>query len=283
VVTDIKSHRQHDVFMLFALIAVAAVAAALVRASSVVTSPPWPSWKKASAPFIDICYGSTLFHERTAPARTNPRRPALVRTGPMSVCGKPKTPLANCSWITSQSPNCYNPDYLQVAPPDFWNLVPTSFTSKFFDFQAGIHLSEGIHQRFYYNADVDTCARYCVQSSGGLLNDTTYGAPIFGSPNLSLKYVRCLSFDFFPFETPNSALPYNESSTLGTCVLNSGNKDVARLRNVDQSFTDAELFAFSYYQERPFSNLEGYYEVRCAHHIFSPAARLRLTNPAPAS
>jgi len=48
--------------MLFALMC-AAVGVALspsTGASSVPTSPPWPSWKKASAPFVDSCYGSAF-------------------------------------------------------------------------------------------------------------------------------------------------------------------------------------------------------------------------------
>ena len=102
----------------------------------------------------------------------------------------------------------------------------------------------GTHQKIYYNTNHEECGQLCQQSPREPLN------------------VRCLSFDFFEF--PSLALP-TEIENNGVCILNSGNRDSARLRNVDQGYTDEELFSnpavAGHYRLR-LSNLGGHYMVR---------------------
>ena len=198
----------------------------------------FPTWKKPSAPFVDQCQGKS-----------------------QKDCVSPRN--KGCVWTTKQAPGCVLGKYVNVRPPKVWTTIPKPLVSNFFEFFAGVHLSEGgTHQRFYYNSNVDDCARLCLASAGGLLSTQTYAAPIFGTPQAQYANVRCLSFDFFPFESPATQAPYREAPDRGICVLNSGSRANARLRNVDQALTDAELFHSSFFARRPFSALEGYYEAR---------------------
>ena len=118
-------------------------------------------------------------------------------------------------------------------------------STKFFTFNAGVHLSEGTHQKFFYNVSPDDCAAECLSS-----------------PGVCPSNVRCLSFDFYPFEDPKTSAPWLETALNGVCVLNTENKDSARIRNSDLGYSDASLFYRSHFSYLPFSDGEGYYEVR---------------------
>src|SRR5690606_35565295 len=80
--------------------------------------------------------------------------------------------------------------------------------------------------------------------------------------NSTISRRRCLSFDFYPFELPMELPPHSESMTRGICSLNAETRATARLRPEDSAYTDAELFYISQPLLRPFSRLDGYYEVR---------------------
>jgi len=138
------------------------------------------------------------------------------------------------------------------------NITAKSFVQSFFTFSWGVHLTEGSTSRTYYNADLTFCAQECIKSAGGL---PTANAANASSPAGTVK-VRCLSFDFYPFENPIGNLPLVESFQRGICTLNSNNRDTARLRNEDEGFTNAEWYYYSHFTKRPFSPLSGYYEVR---------------------
>ena len=219
-------------------VTLAAGAVLLARGPRSATSTPsWPSWVKPNLPYVDPCMGKAE-----------------------SSCGVKGG--GDCAWVTEFSPMCVNQNWAGVQPPPRWDAVEKPLVSMFFEFFAGVHLSEGSYQRFYYNTDVTMCAELCLASAGGGLNTETFAAPVFGVPQPDYVFVRCLSFDFFPFEEPVESAPYYESPETGVCVLNSNYRENARLRNVDQGLTDSELFASSFYEYRPFSALEGYYEVR---------------------
>lgn len=154
---------------------------------------------------------------------------------------------AGCSWFQTNAPWCYDTLYQQqYAPKGYYE--ESDFVKKFFTFSFGTHLSEGSTTQIHYNLNVTECAAACLGSA------STKGATYT---------TRCLSFDFYPFEDPWYQPPYNEVLENGMCVLNTANRNTARLRNEDQGFTDAELFyKYSHYTSRPFSNLGGYYEIR---------------------
>jgi hypothetical protein len=157
---------------------------------------------------------------------------------------------SSCTWSVQYSPVCTNRALLQLHPP---RVDPTNFIAAFFTFNWGVHLNEGSTTRAYYNMDLESCARECIKSAGGL-------PALDGSQGLAK--VRCLSFDFYPFEDPQVDLPLGESMDRGICSLNTDNRDTARLRNEDQGFTQAEWYYKSHFSKRPFSPLSGYYEVR---------------------
>ena len=131
-----------------------------------------------------------------------------------------------CTWDETYSPECYTKALLSKTSP--WRDVP-DFVLRFFVFHYGVHLSEGTMQRWYYNVSPEECARMCVRSAAGL--------PKMGEedlPNPQLVRVRCLSFDFYPFENSADADALDEDPARGVCSINSGSKLTARLRNVDQ-------------------------------------------------
>lgn len=140
---------------------------------------------------------------------------------------------------------CYDKRYIQVKPIP--SLYPQEDMAKrFFEYNNGVHLSEGTAQKIYYNTNHEECGDLCIKSTLQPLN------------------VRCLSFDFYEF--PSFDLPAEQPPpNRGICVLNSGNKDDARLRNVDQGYTDEELFSdpsiAGHYRFR-LSNFGGHYNVR---------------------
>jgi hypothetical protein len=152
-----------------------------------------------------------------------------------------------CIWSArlpwgEQYPWCFSKPYALTKPK---RQVKVGISTKFFIFNAGVHLSEGTHQKFFYNLTPDECAAECLQSAA-----------------LCPFNVRCLSFDFYPFEIPKTDPPWNERYETGMCVLNNQNKDSARLRNSDLGWTDAQLFYRSHFSYLPFADSEGYYEVR---------------------
>ena len=119
-------------------------------------------------------------------------------------------------------------------------------STKFFTFSCGVHLSEGSTNEWWYALTVDECAQRCLVSSR----------------NSPPDQVRCLSFDFYPIESPKTGPPWNEELGMGMCVLNAENRNSARLRNEDMGYSDAELFYTSHFTSRPFSDLDGHYELR---------------------
>jgi hypothetical protein len=92
-------------------------------------------------------------------------------------------------------------------------------SSKFFVFNAGVHLSEGTFQKIFNNLTPDECAAECLKSAGQCPDN-----------------IRCLSFDFYPYENPKLGPPWMETGDSGVCVLNTENKDSARLRNSDLGY-----------------------------------------------
>lgn len=140
----------------------------------------------------------------------------------------------------SDVPNLFSSDteYEAMYPPNGMQPL-TDFIKKFFIFSFGMHLSEGSDNQIYYNYNVTECAVECLRSA-------------------AFTGVRCLSFDFYPFESPIDTAPYFENSESGICTLNSKSKDQAILRNEDEGYTDAELYyRLTEFAQRPFSNLDG--------------------------
>jgi hypothetical protein len=140
---------------------------------------------------------------------------------------------------------CYDKKYVKVQPLPV--LRPQEDMAKrFFEYNNGVHLSEGAIQKIFYNTNHEECGDLCIKSPQTPGN------------------VRCLSFDFYEF--PSTTLSQEEiTPNRGVCVLNSANQDDARLRNVDQGYTDEELFSDPYiaghYRLR-LSNFGGHYAVR---------------------
>ena len=99
--------------------------------------------------------------------------------------------------------------------------------------------------KIYYNLSPDECAAECLKSASVCPNN-----------------VRCLSFDYYPFEAPVTTEPWSESYATGVCVLNDQNKDSARLRNSDLGYSDANLYYRTHFSYMPFVDTEGYYELR---------------------
>jgi len=164
-----------------------------------------------------------------------------------------------CTWTTTKFPQCMLTARVNVRPPSIWRTEASDLVSKFFTFQFGMHLSEGKSDRRYYNVEVNECAALCLRSAAGL---SDWVPEMARGANATFSRRRCLSFDFFPFELPMALPPHSESTSRGICVLNTETKATARLRPEDSSFTDAELFYISQPTLRPFSRLDGYYEVR---------------------
>jgi len=151
--------------------------------------------------------------------------------------------LPYCGWFTFAIPWCYDKSYVQVTPLTTENLLGDT-AKRFFNYNFGVHLGEGTSQRIIYNVDHIACAEMCLTSASGPAQ------------------VRCLSFDFYAF--PYLRTP-EEIEGNGVCVLNTDNSDTGRLRNVDEGYTDEELYALpsdaGHFRHRsdPFT---GYYEVR---------------------
>jgi hypothetical protein len=145
-----------------------------------------------------------------------------------------------CVWDETGAPDCFERSYFKQVPA---RRDPLDIVIRFFEFSFGVHLTEGNSQETHSVASVADCARLCLNSAGRT------GIP-------------CLSFDFYPIEDFVVAAPHSESGRSGYCILNTSNKDTARLRNSDMGYTDAELFYESHYTNRPFSGEEGYYELR---------------------
>jgi hypothetical protein len=166
---------------------------------------------------------------------TKPYMDSCVGTVPQR-CGK----KPQCTWSVAQYPECFESLFLAQVPS---HVADTSLTTRFFEFSYGVHLSEGNNNQWWLVDNTEECARKCFASA-------TNGG------------IRCLSFDYYPMEAPLKQWPYEETIDTGICILNSENKDSARLRNSDFGLTDAELFYKSHFSHRPFSALEGYYELR---------------------
>jgi hypothetical protein len=127
-----------------------------------------------------------------------------------------------CVWASQPYPSCFNQVYLGLSPSPRVNVAPElSLALKFFAHSFGMYLCEGTFKQTLYNTDLDECAQLCIQSG--------------------LHGRRCLSFNWFPFEDPYWSAPWLEDASRGVCVLNSGNKDTARLRNEDEGNSDAEV------------------------------------------
>lgn len=186
-----------------------------------------------SAPFIDTCLGLT-----------------------QTAC---KASSNRCSWKTSSAPSCVMTAHSKVSPPDTWKTESVNLVNKFFTFQWGAHLTEGKVDRRYYNVEVNECAALCLKSAAGLANHIVN---FVGNVDTTFSRRRCLSFDFYPFELPMALPPHAESKTRGVCVLNTQSSATARIRTEDTAFTDAELYYLSEASLRPFSSLDGYYEVK---------------------
>ena len=154
----------------------------------------------------------------------------------------PSQQNGQCAWFTDQYPWCFSAPYARLQPQ---KQARVGLSTMFFTFHAGVHLSEGTHQKIIYNLTPDECAAQCLKSAG-----------------MCPKNVRCLSFDFYPFETPLTSAPWFESPDTGICVLNDENKDSARLRNSDLGYSDTGLYYRSHFSYLPFSDNEGYYEIR---------------------
>lgn len=158
----------------------------------------------------------------------------------------------SCVWNTSQYPVCIDSGFEKQTPPNADNTGKVGIATKFFKFSWGVHLSEGSNQQWIYNIDVEACARRCLLSASvSIPNNDGFN-----------EKIRCLSFDFYPHETPKTGDPWNESIDKGMCILNSENRDTARLRNEDLGYSDAEFFYKSHFSQRPFSDYDGYYEIR---------------------
>jgi hypothetical protein len=154
-----------------------------------------------------------------------------------------------CVWSNAQAPDCFEATWLAQTPSA--NVTTdVNLALKFFAFSYGVHLSEGTNQQWWFVDSVDECAGQCLSSVKNVLQGGGGGG------------VRCLSFDFYPIESPQAQAPYLETVNSGICVLNTENKDTARLRNEDMGLTDAELLYTSHFTYRPFSALDGYYELR---------------------
>ena len=203
------------------------------------------------------------FHGRDLEAATVPpssiKWPQYVPPGPYyfdtkcfgrfnKYCRKQKV----CRWYTDSDPTCYDIRFVSVTipPVQIPNKEKIPLHIKFFQFNFGVHLVEGTFIKRFYGLTVDECADRCLRSAGGSVAE-----PIRDK-------LRCMSFDYYPFETWIAGAPYYESEERGICVLNNETKDSARLRNEDQGLTDAELYYKSHCSRRPFSEKDGYYEVR---------------------
>ncbi|KAH9258250.1 hypothetical protein BASA81_003299 [Batrachochytrium salamandrivorans] len=206
---------------------------ALVVVATQAHASLFPYGFNPTAPFIDTCLGLG----QTACKNSSPR----------------------CTWKTSSAPSCVMTAHAKVSPPDTWKTESVNLVSKFFTFQWGSHLTEGKVDRRYYNVEVNECAALCLKSAAGLAN---YIVNFVGNTDTTYSRRRCLSFDFYPFELPMALPPHAESKTRGICVLNTQSAATARLRTEDTAFTDAELYYLSEASLRPFSSLDGYYEVK---------------------
>lgn len=118
-----------------------------------------------------------------------------------------------CKFFKDQYPWCFDRNYAAIQPNQ---KASVGASTLFFTFLSGVHLSEGTHQKIFYNYNVDECARECLRSA-----------------SLCPFNIRCLSFEFYPFEDPKKSAPWNESGDRGVCILNNENRNSARLRNSD--------------------------------------------------
>lgn len=200
------------------------LSAALAKLTATATSSPTTKWPEYNPP------GPYFFDTLCFGRFTN----TCLKSSP------------NCQWYTSQDPSCYDKRFVSVTAP---NRVPVPYHVRFFQFNFGVHLVEGTFFKRFYSITVDECAKLCIKAAGGFAT-------------FPQQKRRCLSFDFYPFETWMSEAPYYESQERGICALNSDTKNTARMRNEDQGFTDAEYYYHSHCSRRPFNPAGGYYEVR---------------------
>jgi hypothetical protein len=149
-----------------------------------------------------------------------------------------------CGWFQKMIPWCYDKIYITKRPPP-QPYAASDRAKLFFEYNNGVHLCEGNIQKIWYNSDHVQCAERCIKST---IDDP--------------QKIRCLSFDFHEF---SSLLLPGEEYGRGICILNTENQDTARLRNVDQGYTDDELFSIpsfaGHYRLRT-GNIGGYYSVR---------------------
>lgn len=141
-----------------------------------------------------------------------------------------------------------------------------------FVFHKGVHLSDGATQYMIYNVDVLKCAHSCrdsfdrLHASGheeSILVDNN--KPISASTNRRLDHAmgviqsRCLSFDFYPFESPIDSL--GEACDKGICILHGENSlsEGVRLKREDEGFTDAEMIYSTHFSRQ---SLGGFFEIR---------------------
>lgn len=195
---------------------------------------------------------STLFSSITVDARWPNVYPFIDECRPAVQQRCSPSDKGTCTWDTSQYPVCIDAGFQKKFPPIGSSIGKVGVATKFFKFSWGVHLSEGSNQQWIYNVDVETCARRCLLSA----------SVVVPGGNGQSDRIRCLSFDFYPHETPKTGDPWNESIDTGMCILNSENRDTARLRNEDLGYSDAEYFYKSHFSQRPFSDYDGYYEIR---------------------
>ena len=92
-------------------------------------------------PYIDLCYGAqeTSCHKRKIAGAANPA----------------------CVWSDATYPNCFETTYFVMNPA--WSEAP-SLSLAAFEFNYGVHLSEGTNQAWYMVDSPDECAQLCIQS-----------------------------------------------------------------------------------------------------------------------
>ncbi|KAH9261556.1 hypothetical protein BASA81_000212 [Batrachochytrium salamandrivorans] len=178
------------------------LSAALAKLTATATSSPTTKWPEYNPP------GPYFFDTLCFGRFTN----TCLKSSP------------NCQWYTTQDPSCYDKRFMSVTAP---NRVSVPYHVRFFQFNFGVHLVEGTFFKRFYSITVDECAKLCIQAAGGF-------------STFPQQKRRCLSFDFYPFETldePSALLRVPRSWHL---ALNSDTKNTARMRNEDQGFTDAD-------------------------------------------
>ena len=134
----------------------------------------------------------------------------------------------------------------------------------FFTYHHGVHLAEGPYAKFMlYNLDIEECAEACLHPDAHVMSLQEDNSEESDGPS-----IRCLSFDFYEFETSLEVghLVERRKPHTGVCVLNSANSATARLRPEDRGLTDAELFYETTLLQRNPNLLSGYAELRDHRH-----------------